>query len=122
MSVSLSLSVNGKAVTADVDPRTLLVQFIREGLGRDDAAVPVGERVCAGNIQALQDPLMVLGAAKMGNLIRFIPYPVTTGFTAGIATVIATLQIKDILGRRDKMKEDIEKMVAERGEADVFFQ
>lgn len=42
--------------------------------------------------------LVVLGAARMGNLIRFIPYPVTTGFTAGIATVIATLQIKDILG------------------------
>ncbi len=32
MSVSLSLTVNGKAVTADVDPRTLLVQFIREHL------------------------------------------------------------------------------------------
>ena len=32
MSVSLSLSVNGKAVTADVDPRTLLVEFIRNNL------------------------------------------------------------------------------------------
>ena len=31
-------------------------------------------------------------------------------------------QIKDILGRRDKMKQEIEKMVAERGEANVFFQ
>ena len=33
MSVSLSLSVNGKAVTADVDSRTLLVEFIRNNLG-----------------------------------------------------------------------------------------
>ena len=33
MSVSLSLSVNGKSVTADVDPRTLLVDFIRNNLG-----------------------------------------------------------------------------------------
>ncbi|HTR57973.1 MAG TPA: (2Fe-2S)-binding protein [Casimicrobiaceae bacterium] len=32
MSVSLSFSVNGKAVTADVDPRTLLVEFIRNNL------------------------------------------------------------------------------------------
>ena len=32
MSVTLSLTVNGKAVTASVDPRTLLVQFIREQL------------------------------------------------------------------------------------------
>ena len=32
------------------------------------------------------------------SFIQFIPYPVTTGFTAGIATVIATLQLKDVLG------------------------
>ena len=32
MSVSISMTVNGKAVKADVDPRTLLVQFIREQL------------------------------------------------------------------------------------------
>ncbi len=42
--------------------------------------------------------LIGLGAARLGSLIRFIPYPVTTGFTAGIATVIATLQVKDVLG------------------------
>ena len=33
MGISVSLSVNGKAVTADVEPRTLLVQFLRENLG-----------------------------------------------------------------------------------------
>lgn len=42
--------------------------------------------------------LVVLGAARLGGLIRFVPYPVTTGFTAGIAVVIATLQLKDFLG------------------------
>jgi len=41
--------------------------------------------------------LLGMGAARLGRLIQFIPHPVTTGFTAGIATVIATLQIKDIL-------------------------
>jgi SulP family sulfate permease len=40
--------------------------------------------------------LVLMGAARFGRLIQFIPHPVTTGFTAGIATVIATLQIKDV--------------------------
>lgn len=42
--------------------------------------------------------LVVLGLAGMGRLIEFVPFPVTTGFTTGIALVIATLQIKDFLG------------------------
>lgn len=42
--------------------------------------------------------LVAMGALHLGRLIEFIPYPVTSGFTAGIATVIATLQIKDVLG------------------------
>src|SRR5580700_10325040 len=42
--------------------------------------------------------LLVMGLARLGHLVEFIPYPVTTGFTAGIATVIAALQIKDCLG------------------------
>lgn len=42
--------------------------------------------------------LMLMGLLRFGTLIQFIPYPVTTGFTAGIAVVIATLQIKDFLG------------------------
>ena len=41
-----------------------------------------------------------MGALRMGRLISFIPHPVTTGFTAGIAVVIATLQIPDALGLR----------------------
>jgi SulP family sulfate permease len=40
--------------------------------------------------------LVAMGLARLGKLIQFIPHPVTTGFTAGIATVIATLQIKDV--------------------------
>ena len=42
--------------------------------------------------------LIAMGAARLGRLIQFIPYPVTAGFTAGIAVVIATLQLKDFLG------------------------
>ncbi|MGH7437823.1 MAG: C4-dicarboxylic acid transporter DauA [Polyangiaceae bacterium] len=42
--------------------------------------------------------LIAMGVARMGAFIEFIPHPVTTGFTTGIATVIATLQIKDVFG------------------------
>lgn len=42
--------------------------------------------------------LIVLGTARMGRYISFVPYPVTTGFTAGIAVVIATLALNDFLG------------------------
>jgi len=44
--------------------------------------------------------LIAMGLLRLGRLIQFIPYPVTTGFTAGIAVVIATLQIPDALGLR----------------------
>ncbi|GIZ12336.1 C4-dicarboxylic acid transporter DauA [Pseudomonas sp. NCCP-436] len=42
--------------------------------------------------------LISLGLLRAGRLIEFVPYPVTLGFTAGIGIVIATLQIKDLLG------------------------
>ena len=42
--------------------------------------------------------LVAMGLFRMGRLIEFIPYPVTTGFTAGIGTVIAVLQLKDLFG------------------------
>lgn len=42
--------------------------------------------------------LVGLGLARLGRLVEFVPFPVTAGFTAGIAVVIATLQVKDLLG------------------------
>lgn len=42
--------------------------------------------------------LVFMGMARLGRLLEFVPHPVTTGFTAGIAVVIATLQIKDLMG------------------------
>ena len=42
--------------------------------------------------------MLVMGLARMGRLIQFVPHPVTTGFTTGIGVVIATLQFKDLLG------------------------
>jgi sulfate permease, SulP family len=42
--------------------------------------------------------LLLMGTFKLGNLIQYIPHPVTTGFTAGIAVVIGTIQLKDFFG------------------------
>ena len=42
--------------------------------------------------------LIVLGFARFGGAIKFIPYPVVTGFTSGIAVIIFSSQIKDLLG------------------------
>ena len=42
--------------------------------------------------------LLLMGIFHLGRFIRYIPYPVTTGFTSGIAVVIALLQLKDFLG------------------------
>ena len=42
--------------------------------------------------------LITLGLLRAGRLISFVPYPVILGFTAGIGVVIATLQLKDVLG------------------------
>ncbi len=42
--------------------------------------------------------LIVMGVAGLGTVIKYIPYPVTVGFTAGIALIIATGQLRDFLG------------------------
>ncbi|WP_417330999.1 C4-dicarboxylic acid transporter DauA [Halomonas cupida] len=42
--------------------------------------------------------LVAMGITRMGRLIEFVPYPVVLGFTAGIAVVIAVLQVPDFLG------------------------
>jgi len=42
--------------------------------------------------------LILLGVFKLGNIIKFVPYPVIVGFTSGIALTIFTTQIKDLFG------------------------
>ena len=42
--------------------------------------------------------LAAIGFLRLGTYIKFIPYPVTVGFTAGIAVIIFASQIKDLLG------------------------
>jgi SulP family sulfate permease len=42
--------------------------------------------------------LVVMGVARLGSLIKFIPHPVITGFTSGIAVIIFSSQIRDLFG------------------------
>jgi len=42
--------------------------------------------------------LIIMGFAQFGSMIKYMPYPLITGFTAGIAVVIFSLQVKDFLG------------------------
>ena len=49
--------------------------------------------------------LVIFGLAKFGAIIKFIPYPVTVGFTAGIAIIIALGQVPNFLGLRFLAKD-----------------
>lgn len=42
--------------------------------------------------------LIIMGICRLGSLIKFIPYTITTGFTAGIAVTIVIGQLKDFMG------------------------
>ena len=57
--------------------------------------------------------LIIMGFLRLGSLIRFIPYTITTGFTTGIAVTIFIGQIKDFLGLtfRESPVETMEKLM-----------
>lgn len=61
--------------------------------------------------------LVIAGYARLGAVIRFMPQPVIIGFTAGIAVIIASSQVKDFLGLRidDVPADFIDKWI-------VYFQ
>ena len=61
--------------------------------------------------------LIIMGVCKLGNLIKFIPYTITTGFTAGIAVMIFIGQIASFFGistagYKGQMIEPIDKIKA----------
>jgi sulfate permease, SulP family len=45
--------------------------------------------------------LVAMGFARMGAAIKFVPYPVTIGFTTGIALIIARTELRDLAGATD---------------------
>lgn len=58
--------------------------------------------------------LIAFGIARLGAVIKFIPAPVVTGFTTGIALIIFSSQVKDLLGLRmgEVPAEFVEKWIA----------
>src|SRR3954463_16012809 len=52
--------------------------------------------------------LIVMGLARMGSFLKFVPYPVVVGFTSGIALIIFSSQVGDLLGLKiDKVPADL---------------
>lgn len=68
--------------------------------------------------------LILMGLFKLGSLIKYIPYTITTGFTAGIAVTILVGQLKDFMGiaymHGEKPIETVEKLEALAGNFDTF--
>jgi SulP family sulfate permease len=62
--------------------------------------------------------LIGMGLARLGKLMQFVPHPVTSGFTMGIAVVIGVLQLKDVFGvklpRTEGVAEYLESLVEAR--------
>lgn len=58
--------------------------------------------------------LIIMGIARFGSVIKFIPHPVVVGFTSGIALIIFSTQIKDFLGLsiENMPSEFIDKWIA----------
>ncbi|PLY04236.1 MAG: sodium-independent anion transporter [Desulfuromonas sp.] len=58
--------------------------------------------------------LILMGVAGLGSVIKFIPYPVTVGFTSGIALIIFSGQLRDLFGLQMSVvpSEFIEKLIA----------
>src|SRR3954470_23929875 len=55
--------------------------------------------------------LLVVGALKMGRLLKFFPYPVIAGFTSGIAVIIFCGQLNEFLGLGLKMPEHVPQQI-----------
>jgi SulP family sulfate permease len=67
--------------------------------------------------------LFIMGAARLGTMIKFIPYPVTMGFTSGIAVLIFSTQIKDFFGLSiEKVPSDFVEKMRSLGEHAGTFQ
>lgn len=66
--------------------------------------------------------LIAMGLARMGALLKFIPYPVTVGFTAGIALIIFSSQVRDFAGLKMESVPAgfVEKWIAYARQAQSF--
>src|SRR4051812_23466173 len=56
--------------------------------------------------------LLLLGALRLGAILRFIPYPVVAGFTSGIAVIILVAQLNEALGLGLQMPQHVPQQLA----------
>ncbi len=56
--------------------------------------------------------LILMGAFKLGNVMKFFPYPITIGFTTGIGVTLLVGQIKDLCGFSSSGTEVIAKIIS----------
>ncbi|MGN0370581.1 MAG: SulP family inorganic anion transporter [Butyrivibrio sp.] len=89
-------------------PTAAFVVIIYGIIAKYDVSGLVVATIMAGII------MIIFGLCRAGNLIKYIPYTITTGFTAGIAVSIAVGQLKDFLGIEMGAlpSEFIEKVIA----------
>ncbi|MGQ0537128.1 MAG: SulP family inorganic anion transporter, partial [Methanobacteriota archaeon] len=68
--------------------------------------------------------LLLFGLFRMGQVIKFIPYPVTTGFTAGIGAIIFLSQLREVLGLPEDLPAEtvprVAALVARAGDANPW--
>ncbi|MBR2408124.1 MAG: STAS domain-containing protein [Lachnospiraceae bacterium] len=76
-------------ITGPTGAFIVITQSVIAGYGTQGLIIST---IMAGGI------LVLFGIFRLGKLIKFIPSPITIGFTGGIAITIATLEIKDFLG------------------------
>lgn len=102
--------VSGRKPCADCGPTAAFATIVAGIVAEHQMEGLVVATVMAGIL------LIIMGLLKFGNLIRFIPYTITSGFTFGIAVTIVIGQVKDFLGltftyspveTMDKVKECI---------------
>lgn len=64
--------------------------------------------------------LIALGAFKLGTVIKFIPYPIIIGFTAGIAVTIFTTQMGDVMGLTQPALDEAGNQIIKDGVAQTI--
>ncbi|KAG2501167.1 hypothetical protein HYH03_000982 [Edaphochlamys debaryana] len=87
----IASALSGSRVTV-VGPTAAFIPIVA-GVAHDHG--PAGLAACTALAGSM---LVVMGVTGMGGIIRYVPKPVVTGFTAGIATYIFSTQLKDFLG------------------------
>ncbi len=92
IAAGIIVSVLGGSRVQIAGPTGAFIVIVYEIVGKYGYEGLVISTIMAGVI------LILIGLAKFGSLLKFIPYPLTVGFTSAIALVIFSTQVPDLLG------------------------